>query len=145
RLIRSLGASALGRDAHDAPILNDPDRAPVWPRGVIGSISHTAGRCVVAVARQDEVAMLGVVIEVRDGFGRALCADVCTLDELQWLSEQPVADQGWLATLLFSAKECGYKAQFPHTRTFLDFRQGDIGIRHESEAEGTFDVGFPEE
>src|SRR5438876_615194 len=32
-------------------ILRDPSRAPIWPEGFVGSISHAAGYCVAAAAR----------------------------------------------------------------------------------------------
>src|SRR5947209_6322663 len=33
------------------PLLNGPDRAPMWPPGVVGTIAHGGGLAVVAVAQ----------------------------------------------------------------------------------------------
>ena len=43
----------------DTPLLNGEDRAPVWPEGVAGTISHTRHRAAVAVARSPAVLSLG--------------------------------------------------------------------------------------
>jgi 4'-phosphopantetheinyl transferase EntD len=50
---------------------------------------------------------------------------VLTPDELAWLSARPAGERGRLARLIFSAKECAYKLQYPLTRTlygFMDMR-----------------------
>jgi len=132
-------------DLPERAIPSGPTRAPAWPEGVVGSISHTGDRCVVAVARRTDIAMLGVDIEVCRDLDRLLWPEVCAPEELAWLAEQPAEDRGWLATLLFSAKECGYKAQYPLTQTFVDFQQGRVAVHRQSDAEGTFEVGYPEE
>ena len=44
-----------------APLLVGPRRAPLWPTGLNGSITHTQGLCVVAVGRRR---YLGIDVEV---------------------------------------------------------------------------------
>jgi 4'-phosphopantetheinyl transferase EntD len=39
----------------ERPIPMGRDRAPVWPEGVVGSISHSDAFCLAAVARSDRV------------------------------------------------------------------------------------------
>src|SRR5215469_16812348 len=36
--------------APDAPLLPGPDRAPLWPDGFVGSISHARGACAAVAA-----------------------------------------------------------------------------------------------
>lgn len=45
-----------------APILQDGSRAPIWPEGVVGSITHCAG-FRAAVARRETVRSLGIDAE----------------------------------------------------------------------------------
>jgi 4'-phosphopantetheinyl transferase EntD len=112
RAMAELGAAAL-------PIPSGPDRAPMWPDGIVGSISHTATACVAAVARAT-VRSLGIDVEPAVPLAPELVGTVCA-PELAWLDAQPAARRGLLATLIFSAKECAYKAQYPLTRTLLGF------------------------
>lgn len=120
---------ALG--VEPAPIPRDPDRAPVWPAGLAGSITHTRGHCAVGIARSTGSLSLGVDIEEE---GRLLeaAARILTDDELQRFGQSGVPDPV-VATLVFSAKECFYKAQHPHTGRYLGFR--DVSIRVDWAAE----------
>lgn len=110
----------------DAPLLNGPDRAPVWPHGVSGSISHTDTYAVAVVARASAFPLLGVDAEPDEPVEPETWPLLCTPRELRHIHAAPSAEQGRLVRLLFSAKECAYKAQYPHTRAFLDFRDVEI-------------------
>lgn len=103
----ALGALGLA----PAPIPVGPDRAPVWPEGTVGSITHTSGLCAVAVARREDFLGVGVDAERRGRVGPDLVGEVCTDPERRWLSETAAAADG--PTLIFSAKECLYKALHP--------------------------------
>ncbi|MGB5546088.1 MAG: hypothetical protein WBM74_05910, partial [Polyangiales bacterium] len=56
---------ALGRlgVAATTPIPRGEDRAPIWPAGFIGSISHTDSWCAAAVARSESVRSIGIDLE----------------------------------------------------------------------------------
>ncbi len=118
---------AAARQAMDAlglpkrPIPMGRDRAPVWPEGVVGSISHSDAFCLAAVARSDRVLALGVDVEPDLPLEETLWDSVLTPDELAWLSARPAGERGRLARLIFSAKECVYKARYPLTRTLHGF------------------------
>ncbi len=56
RALRALGVP-------DGPLLADVDRMPRWPGGFTGSITHTNHYCAVAVARNTEVAAIGIDVE----------------------------------------------------------------------------------
>jgi 4'-phosphopantetheinyl transferase EntD len=114
---------------HDFPLLPGPDRAPVWPGAVVGSITHTEvgthGYCGVAVAHRRLVAGLGIDAEPRLPLPVELWSRVLDPDEgrAALAAEQP----GVQARLVFSAKEAAYKAIYPLYRRFLDF--SDLHIR----------------
>lgn len=126
RLLARRALAELGFAA--APLLPDADRVPRWPAGVVGSITHTAGYCAVALARAEEVGALGLDAERAVGLGPALIDPVCTKNERTWLCSQPVGDAPLLAKLIFSAKESFYKCRFPRERRFLEHGEVEVEI-----------------
>lgn len=105
---------ALGLEPPAIPV--GPDRAPVWPAGVVGSITHSADFAAAVVARRDDVAGVGIDAERRDAVRPELLARICTPAELRWLEEVPgdgELDADASRALVFSAKECLYKALHP--------------------------------
>ena len=105
-----------------APILQGEDRAPLWPRGLVGSSTHTDTRCAAAIARvADGFQSLGLDIEPAALLKQELLRIICLPDERAYLDAQPAGERGLLGMLIFSAKECAYKCQYPLSRTFLDF------------------------
>ena len=58
---RALARRQLARLGVDpGPIPARADRTPIWPEGVVGSISHCADLCAVVVARADAFRSLGL-------------------------------------------------------------------------------------
>ena len=112
----------------DFPLLRDRDRIPLWPDGVVGSISHTEGLCAVAVAVRDEVLALGVDAEPDGAIETELWARICTEAELAWLERQPAPRRGRLARAFFSAKECTYKCLYPLARLPLGFHDVEVEL-----------------
>ncbi len=119
------------------PLVPQSDRAPSWPRGYVGSISHTRDRCAVVVAREDIVRSIGLDIESARPLERDLEPTILTPRELAFLRAQPSGRRDALLMLFFSAKEAYYKCQYPLTKTFLDHLDVEIDIR---EAEGRFEA-----
>lgn len=121
----------------DFPLLPDENRAPLWPRGVTGSITHSGGYCAVAVARQSAIRALGIDSEVMGRFTEKLWPRVCTPGELEWLLAQTADRRGSLAAAIFGAKEAVYKCQYQITRRWLGFQDVEISL-----AQDSFDVHF---
>ena len=48
---------------YNKPVITGQDRAPVWPAGLVGSISHTKDYCVAAVAHSNDIHIMGIDIE----------------------------------------------------------------------------------
>ncbi|WP_113910740.1 4'-phosphopantetheinyl transferase family protein [Roseovarius dicentrarchi] len=109
----------LGAPAAALPM--GPDRAPVWPAGITGSLSHIPALCIAAVAQTRQFRAIGTDLEEAGDLDPDLIPQVCTLAERAWLACQPAAQRGQLAKLIFSAKECAYKCQYPLTGTLFDF------------------------
>ena len=96
--------SRLGRG--DGPILTD-GRRPVFPSGVTGSLSHSAGVAVAIVAPSARARGLGIDLELR-----RLPADASRL-VLGPEDEAGVAAGRYSCAEAFSAKEAAFKALEP--------------------------------
>jgi len=135
---RALARLALERlGAPVIPIVNDAERAPIWPAGVRGSITHCDTRALVAVCAAEH-GSVGIDVEHRAGLKRSLWESVFLEPELAHLSS--VADAEREALVLFSAKEALYKAQFPISRTYMGFR-----ALHVAAAEGELVCTFQQD
>jgi 4'-phosphopantetheinyl transferase EntD len=110
------------------PIPMGPDRAPIWPNGLAGSISHSADACVAAVGLRDDWAGVGVDLEEATALDPLLVGEICTKSEQRWLGKQPPSERGLMAKLIFSAKEAAYKAQYPISRVVFGFDVLEITI-----------------
>ena len=84
------------------------DRAPVWPIGAVGSISHSDARAVAVVSR--DLAGLGVDIEPLLTPAQALDIQDMILTKAEADMQPPDLTFPEFLTLLFSAKEALYKA-----------------------------------
>ncbi|BCH35589.1 hypothetical protein MesoLjLc_75190 [Mesorhizobium sp. L-8-10] len=127
---RALARRAMAAlDVTAAAIPAAEDRAPVWPSDVRGSISHCADWCVAAAARADDgYFSIGVDIEPAEPLDADLIEEICTAEERRWLTEQPVMRRDLLARMIFCAKECAYKCQYPLSGQLLDFQALSIRI-----------------
>ena len=114
------------------PVPSGPDRAPIWPLGVVGSISHTRQICIAAAGRAEEVGAIGIDVEERKPVDQALWPSICTTDEQAYLQTHPVEQRGDIVTHLFSAKEAFFKWQYPATKRMLDFQDIRITLNPEN-------------
>jgi 4'-phosphopantetheinyl transferase EntD len=116
------------------------DRAPIWPGGIAGSISHSSTWCVAAVARHsDGIRSVGIDIEEATPLDELYQPDICTETERDWLSRQPADQRGLLLKVMFSAKECAYKCQYPLTRTLVGYHAMSIMLQADA---GEFSATF---
>jgi 4'-phosphopantetheinyl transferase EntD len=104
-------------------------RAPRWPAGIVGSMTHCDGYRAAALARSAVVASVGMDAEPNvplPGEVRELIAlpeERRALDQLADSYPHVAWDR-----LLFSAKESVYKAWFPLTGRWLDFSECSIAF-----------------
>ena len=110
--------AALGQPALAIP--SGSDRAPIWPDGIVGSISHCDSLAIAVVARRaDGTLTLGVDIEVALPLEADLIDSICTPAEQRYLYS--AGNAGLMAKVIFSIKESVYKAQYPLTGKMLEF------------------------
>jgi 4'-phosphopantetheinyl transferase EntD len=127
---RLAARQALGQDV---ALPMAPDRAPVWPEGVAGSITHDGGWALAAVSRM--VRMLGLDLEPDAPLPNDIWDTVLLPQEQAWLSRR--AEAGHWARVIFCAKECAYKAQYPLTREVFGFEVFEVTL-----GDGTFEARF---
>ena len=118
--------AALGHDGAAIPM--GADRAPVWPAGLTGSITHAGGLALAAIAPVGASQGLGLDLEGDTPMAEDLWPTILRPDERDWLATQPAHHRQHLAKRMFSAKEACYKAQYARSNTLLDFH--DISIAY---------------
>lgn len=122
RLCARLALEALGHEGSD--VATGSHRQPIWPAGLVGSITHS-GEYAAALVRPGTARHgVGIDIERRvdDGGRQALSELAVTRDEAAFLrGHAGMLDFDWLLTVVFSAKESFFKAAFAQVGEFFDF------------------------
>jgi 4'-phosphopantetheinyl transferase EntD len=117
----------------ETAILRGEHREPLWPAGVVGSITHCPGYRAAVAAKIAHALAIGIDAEVHDELPENVLERVSNPQERGWLSSAPEAIH-W-DRVLFSAKESIYKAWFPLTRRKLGF--DEVSVSFDPDA-GTF-------
>ncbi len=119
-----------------APILTGERGEPLWPAGVLGSITHCHGYRAAVLARAQDMLALGIDAEPNAPLPEGLIEDIARPEELPRLASlRSRAPEVHWDRLLFSAKESIYKAWFPLTRRWLGFEDATVAIDPDA---GTF-------
>ncbi len=110
--------------AGDTVVLRGSDRAPLWPRGFIGSITHTDRFAAVAVMPESTARSVGIDAECELGVDqqilvRRYCVVEGEMDVL--VRAAPSLSETQLLTLCFSAKEAAFKCLYPLVKRYFDF------------------------
>ncbi|ADP82238.1 4'-phosphopantetheinyl transferase family protein [Pseudofrankia inefficax] len=104
-------------------------RAPRWPAGIVGSMTHCDGYRAAAVVRASAVSSLGIDAEPGGPLPAGVAETVTRPEERRHLAGLAASHPGvcW-DRLLFSAKESVFKAWFPLTGRWLDFDECVIRV-----------------
>lgn len=104
--------SRIGVTAGDLPV--GPGRAPVWPEGTVGAITHDAAVALAAVARAGDVRGIGIdLTEAAPLPGDTVRAILPHAEEQELTPLE--------ARAVFSAKESLFKALYPLSETYFGF------------------------
>lgn len=120
------GLVALGLEP--VALIPDQNRAPQWPAGIVGSITHTHGYCLAVVGLKKELDAIGVdaecVSRMKPELWRMVmrAEEIASVQGLDEIARQPTA------ALVFSAKEAFYKCQYVLTRSWLGFEDVAVSI-----------------
>ena len=102
RLCAREALSKLG--VENFPLLAGPYRAPIWPKNIVGSITHCLNICVVAATKDKRIKGLGVDVEQAGQLEKSVTDIVCTVKEREWMARNPSYVKANSAKVIFSAK-----------------------------------------
>jgi 4'-phosphopantetheinyl transferase EntD len=119
---RLVARDLLARLGHpDAALLKLSSGAPRWPDGIVGSLAHDARVAIAAVARRQDVAVLGIDIEPAEPLPDDLLDLVTTPRERAALQHD-----SFRGRLHFVVKEAVYKAVHPLDGIFLEHHDVEL-------------------
>jgi 4'-phosphopantetheinyl transferase EntD len=130
RTVRHCARRALSElGVSPAAVLPGRHREPVWPPGVVGSLTHCTRYRAAAVAHRRTVLTVGIDAEPHQPLPPDVAGAIVLDEEQVGLAELTAADSAvcW-DRLLFCAKETVYKAWFPLTQRWLGFEQASVTI-----------------
>jgi len=119
---RIAARNLLASFGHDLPsIPRGTAGKPIWPSGIVGSLTHDHHVAVAAIAQRDQYFGLGIDIEPVEALPEDLLPIVATPAERKRIGDATIAGR-----VLFSAKEAVYKAVYPLDGLFLDHLDVEI-------------------
>jgi len=116
-------------------VLVGTKREPLWPDGVVGSITHDESVCVVAVANSETYAGIGIDVEPEGPLEAAVAERIWSPAEAAHAARRADMSEVLASRLVFSAKEAFYKCQFPLTRRFVGFKEVSVRL-----GDGSFEL-----
>jgi 4'-phosphopantetheinyl transferase EntD len=132
---RSCARRALGAlGVPPVPLLPGPRREPLWPAGIVGSITHCEGYRACAVAPDAVIRSIGIDAEPNAPLPGGVLRMVALPEERDWLDRLGTADGACWDRLLFCAKESVFKAWYPLTGRELDFSEAVIDVDPDGES-----------
>jgi len=112
----------------DQPITSMYEPLPIWPSHVLGSISHSQNKLIVALS--SNAVYLGIDIEhlVTSEFAQESAHFILTPSEFDlWKNKAcEFFDFAHYVSLIFSIKESLYKAVYPTAKQYIDFLEASI-------------------
>ncbi|MGH4009953.1 MAG: 4'-phosphopantetheinyl transferase family protein [Pseudonocardiaceae bacterium] len=111
-----------------AALLSGEHREPLWPPGVVGSMTHCAGYRAAAVARSRDLLTIGIDAEPHQPLPPGVLETIALGDELVQIADLAATHSAHWDRVLFCAKETVYKAWFPLTQRWLGFHDAAITI-----------------
>lgn len=124
---------AMGRlGVAPTAILKGDKGAPVWPRGVVGSLTHCDGYRGAVLGHALDVRSLGIDAEPHGPLPDGVLDAVSLPQERDRLAAGALGHEIHEDRLLFCAKEATYKAWFPLTGRWLGFEDAHITFERDS-------------
>lgn len=133
RVLEELGVAS-------EPILKGTLGEPLWPAGVVGSITHGYGLALAAAAPDSVASGIGIDLESAGRYFPGLVDQIAVDEEGEWLSTLPEAEMAKAAIELFAIKESFYKAFSARVGGYFGFDAAQAERR-----DGHYDVWFVKE
>lgn len=112
-----------------SPILRGINREPLWPEGLVGSITHCLGYRAAVLARNKYYHSIGIDAEPHLPLPNDVLITITSEEERKHLLDlkKYQGNFKW-DRILFSIKESIFKSWYPITHTWLDFNEANIYI-----------------
>jgi len=114
------------------PLLKGEGGEPLWPDGIVGSISHSTitqskGFAVALTAKAPPFTVAGIDIEnLSRNLTQPIERKICSPSELEWVNGTGFSGRKTRILTLFSAKETIYKALYPIVKRYISFREVEL-------------------
>lgn len=122
----------------DCVVLVGADRAPQWPAGLVGSITHTRDYAAAVVADRRNIRAVGIDVEIVGRVTQDLWHLLFVEEERKVLATLGTHDQIRASTLMFAAKEAFYKLQYTLSHAWLGFSSVAVVIDDAAHVAGEF-------
>jgi 4'-phosphopantetheinyl transferase EntD len=124
---RIVARALLHRLGHEMTALpKSPGGAPIWPKGIRGSLAHDARVAVAAVGTSENLEGVGIDVEPAESLSADLLHLVTTPRERARIESDP-----YRGRLFFVAKEAVYKAVYPLDYAFLDHHDIEVDLANQ--------------
>ncbi|MCL1125679.1 4'-phosphopantetheinyl transferase family protein [Shewanella surugensis] len=103
-------------------IINGSDRCPIWPKNIIGTITHSNETAACAITTAANIVALGIDLEY--DINVKTCEDIYKSiinEQEETFLRSLNCPFNQVMTLVFSAKESIYKALYPKIKQFFNF------------------------
>lgn len=109
------------------PVLMDERRAPILPKGISASVSHSSKYCAVVAGRVGPNQAMGLDIVELNRLKEEVWTKSFVDEEIGWLHSlaDSEARNKW-ATVLFAVKEAFYKSQYQLTKAWVGFKDVQV-------------------
>jgi enterobactin synthetase component D / holo-[acyl-carrier protein] synthase len=106
------------------PVLRGQKGEPIWPGGIVGSITHCYPWSVAVAVQCSNGFAVGVDLETKERMQGTDISDlVCREADLDWVRDGDFQER---LTMIFSAKEAIYKALYPLCQRYIDFKEVEL-------------------
>ena len=135
---RALAKQALAQLGIDATSILTEGRRPIWPAGVVGSITHSRRYALAVVCRRSQLAGVGIDLERTNRVTEQIAPKTMTEHEL---ANAGASWPPFPRTANFSAKEAVFKAVNPIIGLMIGFKEVEIIWREEEAGFGARYIG----
>ncbi len=120
RYVAKQALKSLGEESLDIP--QGKKRNPIWPKEIVGSITHKSAKALSAVAYRQNVTYIGLDYEywIQKKTEKNIKESIISEREYHLLKHGEM-DYAKGFTLAFSAKESLYKALYSQVNQYFDF------------------------
>ena len=120
--VRLVARELLTKLGHpEAPIPRSPSGAPIWPKGIVGSLTHDAQVAAAAIAKKRDYYGMGIDVEPTEAVDLDIYDMVVTNAERRMARDVP-----YYGRLLFAIKEAVYKTVYPLDGIFLEHHDVEV-------------------